>query len=138
MNIDLLRQLKREVDEENRLRKLMIPIQQTMLDFENRLLKAVENALKVCFDKPGVLNQAQLGTIQSSLNHVITSNWDSFIAMNKKDIVNENNPLKHYLNINYPCKNDPLVMTIHKGQLERRFGVLNKYSARFFVLTECM
>lgn len=138
MNTDLLRQLKKEVDEENRLRKLMIPIQQEMQEFETRLLKAVENALKVCFNKPGVLNDDQLGFIQSYLNQVTTNNWDEFVAMNKKDIVNENQPLKHYLHINYACKNDPLVMTIRKGQLERRSGVLNKYSTRFFVLTACM
>lgn len=138
MNIDLLRQLKKEVDEENRLRELMIPIQQTIQDFETRLLKSVESALRVCFSRPGSLNQEQLGSIQSSLNQVITSNWGEFVAMNKKDLVNESQPLKHYLHINYKCKNDPLVMTVHKGQLERRSGVLNKYSAKFITLTACM
>lgn len=116
----------------------MIPIQQTMQEFETRLLKAVESTLTVCFNKPGVLDPNQMYTLQSSLNQAITNNWDTFVTMNKKDIVNEDTPLKHYLNINYPCKNDALVMTAHKGQLERRFGVLNVYAAKFFVITECM
>jgi hypothetical protein len=115
----------------------MVPIQKTMQDFEVRLLKSVEEALKVCFSKADLLNDVQLTTIQSSLNQAISNNWTTFAAMNKKDIVDENNPLKHYLNINYTCKNDPLVMTVHKGQLERRSGVLNKYTQRFCVITKC-
>lgn len=126
------------MSEENRLRTLMVPIQKTMQDFEVRLLKSVEEGLKVCFDQPGALTDAQLSTIQSSLNQAISNNWTTFAAMNKKDIVDENNPLKHYLNINYTCKNDPLVMTVHKGQLERKSGVLNnKYTQRFCVITKC-
>lgn len=137
MKIDLLRQLKKEVDEENRLTKLMIPIQQAMQDFESRLLKSVESTLQVCFSKPGALNQDQINSIQYSLNQVITNNWGEFVAMNKKDLVNEQQPHKHHLHINYKCKNDPLVMTVYKGQLERRSGVLNKYSAKFVILTTC-
>lgn len=115
-----------------------MPIQQSIRDFEDRLFKAVEDTLKVCLEKPVTLSDDQLSKIQSSLNQVITNNWDTFAAMNKKDIVNEENPLKHYLKINYNCKNDPLVMTVHKGQLERRTGVLNsKYTQRFFVVTKC-
>jgi hypothetical protein len=135
--LDVLRQLKREVDEENRLSKLMIPIQQSTAEFESRVLKAMQDALKVCFEKPGVLNEDQLENIQLSLNQAITNNWDAFSASNKNDIVNEKFPYKHYLNINYTCKNDPLVMTLHKGQLERRSGVLSKYTQRFYILTEC-
>lgn len=126
------------MSEENRLRSLLVPIQQSIRDFEDRLFKAVEEALRVCLEKPVTLSDAQLSKIQSSLNQVITNNWATFAAMNKKDIINEENPLKHYLKINYNCKNDPLVMTVHKGQLERRTGVLNsKYTQRFFVVTKC-
>ncbi|KAG2211659.1 hypothetical protein INT47_008756 [Mucor saturninus] len=135
VNLYLLRQLKKEVDEENRLTKLMMPIQQAMQDFESRLLKSVESTLQVCFSKPGALNQDQISSVQYSLNQVITNNWGEFVAMNKKDLVNEQQPLKHHLHINYKCKNDPLVMTVYKGQLERRSGVLNKYSAKFVILT---
>lgn len=125
--------MKREVDEENRLRELMVPIQKTILNFENQLLESVQNAIKACFNKPGVSTEQSI----KILNHSVENNWDTFVSLNQKDIVDEANPLKQYLNINYPYKNDPLVMTIHKGQLERKIGVLNKYSRRFFVLTQC-
>lgn len=115
----------------------MVPIQQTMLDFETRLLTAVQDAIKLCFERPGSLSEQKLDNLQTSLNAAVSDNWSTFVANNKKDIVNEKNPSKHYLKINYPFKNDPLVMTLHKGELERRSGVLNKYTQRFFVLTEC-
>ncbi|GAA5801869.1 hypothetical protein HPULCUR_007325 [Helicostylum pulchrum] len=132
VNLFLLRRLKREVDEENRLRKLMVPIQKTILTFENQLLVSVQNAIKTCFNKPGVCTEQSI----QILNHTANNSWDTFVSLNQKDLVDEANPLKQYLNINYPCKNDPLVMTVHKGQLERKIGVLSKYSERFFVLTQ--
>ncbi|KAL9553413.1 hypothetical protein MBANPS3_003298 [Mucor bainieri] len=136
VNLYVLRQLKREVDEENRLRRLMVPIQQAMLDFETRLLRAVEDTIKLCFERPGSLSEESLSSLETSLNAAVSDNWSTFVASNKKDLVNERSPNKHYLKINYPLKNDPLVMTLHKGELERRSGVLNKYTQRFFVLTE--
>lgn len=132
-----MRQLKKEVDEENRLRRLMVPIQQTMLDFETRLLHAVEETIKTCFERPGSLSEERLNGLETSLNATVSDNWNTFVSNNKKDVVNEKNPNKHYLKINYPFKNDPLVTTLHKGELERKSGVLNKYTQRFFVLTEC-
>ena len=137
MIIDVLRQLRSEINEENRLRELMVPIQQSMQDFESRLLKSVEAALTACFNKPGALSDAQLNAIQSSLNQAVTNNWSAFAASNKGDIVNEKNPQKNYLNINYSCKNDALVMTVHKGQFERRSGVLGRFAPKFFVITKC-
>ncbi|GAN06450.1 fragile histidine triad protein [Mucor ambiguus] len=136
VNLYVLRQLKREVDEENRLRRLMVPIQQAMFDFETRLLKAAEDTIKLCLERPGSLSQEKLDSLETSLNAAVSDNWSTFVAKNKKDLVNEKNTNKHYLKINYPFKNDPLVMTLHKGELERRSGVLSKYIQRFFVLTE--
>lgn len=133
--LDILRQLKKEVDEENRLRKLMVPIQKDLREFEARLLVAVEEALKICFQLPN-LPQEKVNLLKNALNKIIQQNWDSFVENNKKVVVNEEHPEKNYLKINYVCKNDPLVMTLFKGQLERKVGVLNKYSAKFFVLTE--
>jgi NAD(P)H-hydrate repair Nnr-like enzyme with NAD(P)H-hydrate dehydratase domain len=137
MCIDVLRQLKREVDEENRLRLLMVPVQRAMHDFETRVMKAVEQAFTVGFERPDLIQEDKLASLQASLNNAVTDNWDTFVANHSKSLVMDTFLLKHYLNINYACKNDPLVMTLHKGELERRSGVLNKYTQRFFVLTEC-
>jgi hypothetical protein len=129
--------LKKEVDEENRLRLLMIPIQRAMHDFETRVMKSVEQAFTVCFERPDLIQEDKLANLQASLNEAVSNNWDTFVANHSKSLVMESSPRKHYLKINYTCKNDPLVMTLHKGELERRSGVLNKHTQRFFVLTEC-
>ncbi|RCH95614.1 hypothetical protein CU098_000477, partial [Rhizopus stolonifer] len=137
INLYVLRQLKKEVDEENRLRTLMIPVQQTISCFEKRLLKCVEQAIQICFEKYGaLLSEDKVASLQASLNLAVQESWDSFAAKNKKQLVDEQHPHKHYLHINYSCKNDPLVLTLYKGEMERRSGILNKYTLWFFVLTE--
>ncbi|OBZ81447.1 Phosphatidylinositol 4,5-bisphosphate-binding protein SLM2 [Choanephora cucurbitarum] len=136
-NLHVLRQLKKETDEENRLRSLMIPIQQAISDFEQRLLKSVEQAIKLCFEKySALLTQDKLTSLQSALDHAVTDNWTSFVQKNKQQLVDEQNPTKHYLHINYACKQDPFVLTLFKGEIERRSSVLGKYTPWFFVLTE--
>lgn len=125
------------MDEENRLRLLMLPIQRAMYDFETRIMKFVEQALTVCFERPDLLQEGKLENLQTSLNEAVTDNWETFVMKHRKTFVLENSPQKQYLKINYACKNDPLVLTLHKGELERRSGVLNKHTQRFFVLTEC-
>ncbi|KAI8339319.1 hypothetical protein BD560DRAFT_412675 [Blakeslea trispora] len=136
-NLYVLRQLKKETDEENRLRSLMIPIQQAMSDFEQRLLKSVEQSIKLCFEKySALLSQDKLVSLHSTLDQAITENWTCFVEKNKRQLVDEQRPYKHYLSINYACKQDPLVLTLFKGEIERRSSVLGKYTPWFFVLTE--
>jgi hypothetical protein len=113
----------------------MVPIQKSLRGFESRLLESVENALQICFKLPN-LPEEKMQLLQNALNKIIQQNWHSFVENNKKLVVNERNPEKNYLNINYVCKNDPLVMTLFKGQLDRKVGVLNKYTTKLFVLTE--
>jgi putative cell wall-binding protein len=134
----VLRQLKREVDEDNRLRNLMLPVQENIKEFEQKLLKAVEEALQVAFNLPNsFVTKEKVAQMQEALSKVIDSNWGSFVAANKTTFVDQENPEKNYLQLNYAHKNDPLILTLHKGQIERRTGVLSKYSPKFFVLTEC-
>lgn len=113
----------------------MVPIQQKIKDFERKLLEAVKEALEVVFCLPNSFMTK--GKMQETLQKAIECSWESFVEANRKILVDEENPEKKYLQINYGCKYDPFVMTLHKGQLERRMGVLNKYSCKFFVLTEC-
>ena len=92
-----MRQLKKETDEENRLRSLIIPIQQAISDFEQRLLKSVEQAIKLCFEKySALLTQDKLTSLQSALDHAVTDNWTSFVQKNKQQLVDEQNPTKFF------------------------------------------
>ncbi|KAI9497337.1 hypothetical protein BDB00DRAFT_868381 [Zychaea mexicana] len=141
-NLYVLRQLKHEVDEENRMRKLMMPIQKGTAAYEARALEQLKPAIEFCYKKlaPGLWEGSEENDTPFRLvmEHIAPSTeWKSFYESKKKDLVNEENPLKDYLKINYPNKLNPKVMTVAKGIMERRTGVLKQYTERYFVLSQC-
>lgn len=138
----VLRQLKREVDEENRLRLLMLPIQKDAQDFETRLIEFVKPTIKYCYERlaPGALDgtdDKDTAPFQLLLDQIMPKyEWSQFVELRSKDLVNEKNPTKDYLKINYPNKFHPLVMTLLKGKLERKFGVRKQFTERNYVLSQ--
>ncbi|KAI9480899.1 MAG: hypothetical protein EXX96DRAFT_481792 [Benjaminiella poitrasii] len=126
----VLCQLKREVDEENRLRLLMIPIQKDAEMFEKRLLEIVKPIIEYCYkiltptnpEPPLILTPEQ--------------EWSQFVDSRKNDFVDEEHPTKDFLKINYPNKFHPLVMTLLKGKLERRIGVRKQFVEKYYFLSQ--
>ncbi|KAI8640288.1 hypothetical protein BD408DRAFT_484242 [Parasitella parasitica] len=141
-NLLVLRQLKREVDEENRLRLLMIPIQKDTEEFEEQVINQIKPAVKHCFEflAPGAWNGSEdKGTASFELlMDQITpqQTWEQFARENKANLVNEKSPTKDYLKINYPNKFHPLVMTLLKGKMERKVGVRKQFIERNYVLSQ--
>jgi hypothetical protein len=119
----LLSQLKKEVDEEPRLRLLMIPIQKEAQAFEKRLLELVKPTIQYCYETlaPGAwdgTDDKDIAPFQLLMDQIMPNfEWDRFIELQKKDLVNENHPTKDYLKINYPNKFHPMVMTLLKGKM---------------------
>lgn len=138
----VLRQLKREVDEENRLRLLMIPIQKEAQDFEARLINHVKPTIQHCYEKlaPGAWDGSSdkdTAPFQLLLEQVMpTYEWDQFVETRKKELVDEKNPTRDYRKINYPNRFHPLVMTLMKGKMERKFGVRKQFTERNYVLSQ--
>lgn len=138
----MLRQLKREVDEENRLRLHMIPIQKDLQSFEARLIDTVKPTVEYCYKQlaPGAWDGSDdpdSAPFQLLMEQVMPDfEWKQFLENNKRDLVNEKNPTKDYLKINYPNKFHPLVMTLLKGKLERKFGVRKQFTERNYVLSQ--
>lgn len=136
--------MKREVDEENRLRLLMLPIQKDAQDFETRLIEFVKPTIKYCYERlaPGALDgtdDKDTAPFQLLLDQIMPKyEWSQFVELRSKDLVNEKNPTKDYLKINYPNKFHPLVMTLLKGKLERKFGVRKQFTERNYVLSQGM
>ncbi|KAG0164301.1 hypothetical protein DFQ28_010540 [Apophysomyces sp. BC1034] len=141
-NLYVLRQLKREVDEENRLRLLMVPIQREMAAFEERLLETVKPAVQFCYERlaPGAWDgsaDAETAPFKLLLDQIVPKHeWSQFVEHQQKELVNEQNPTKDYLKINYPNKMNPYVMTLHKGILERPLGVRKQFAQRTFALSQ--
>ncbi|KAI8993458.1 hypothetical protein BDB01DRAFT_832272 [Pilobolus umbonatus] len=140
-NLLVLRQLKREVEEENRLRVLMIPIQKEACVFETNLLDTVTPIVQYCFEKmaPNSWNSTDKENVsfKAAMDQLKPDEeWAQFRDLHKKDFVDEQSPHKNYLKINYPNKFHPLVMTIFKGKMERKYGVRKQYLERNYVITQ--
>ncbi|KAI8879698.1 hypothetical protein K501DRAFT_256354, partial [Backusella circina FSU 941] len=142
-NLYVLRQLKKEVDEENRLRLLMVIVQQEMKAFEKQLITVVKTAVEYSYTNmaPTVWdgsNDPETASFQQILDQVMPDHeWSVFYEQNINELVNEDQPTKDYLKFNYPNKLHPAVMTLRKGKMERKFGGVRKqFVQRYFILSQ--
>ncbi|KAG0747952.1 hypothetical protein G6F57_007181 [Rhizopus arrhizus] len=138
-NLYVLRQLKREIDEENRLRLLMVPIQKDIKEFEARIIEIAKPTIKFCCKRllPGAYGDDTKEPLSTVINQIAPDyEWDLFFESHKKELVNEKYPVKDYTKINYPNKFNPLVMTLLKGKMERKSGVRKQFIERFYVLSQ--
>ncbi|KAK4513324.1 60S ribosomal protein L8 [Mucor velutinosus] len=141
-NLLVLRQLKREVDEENRLRLLMIPIQKETADLEQQVIQQIKPTIRYCYEvlSPSAWDGSEdkeTAPFELMMDQIMPQqSWDQFVQENKSNFVNEKNPTKDYLKINYPNKFHPLVMTLLKGKMERKFGVRKQFIERNYVLSQ--
>ncbi|ORZ05209.1 hypothetical protein BCR42DRAFT_428389 [Absidia repens] len=134
-NLQVLRYLKRETTEENRLRELMVPIQQDMKELETKLIDAFGGLVDFCVEQETTVTQYG-STLDQVLGHFLPQHtWQAFVAAQQKEWVDEDHIKKNYVQINYPNKQHTHVATVRKGILGRRSGVLKHYHDKYFVLT---
>ncbi|KAI9026454.1 hypothetical protein CLU79DRAFT_741827 [Phycomyces nitens] len=141
-NLYVLRQLKKEVDEENRLRVLMVGVQKDTSEFERKIIQSLKTSIKFCYENiPPGLSENSSDKDNTQFKALLTSTpeeeWVQFMENNKKDLVNEQFPTKDYLNINFKNKHNPYVLTLMKGKAERRTGVRKQFVEKYFVLSQC-
>lgn len=135
--IEVLRYLKRETAEENRLRELMVPIQHDMRELESRLIDSFADVIEFCVEQQTTVIQYGY-TLNQVLGHFLPQyTWQAFVTAQQKEWVEESHIRKNYMQINYPNKQHTHVATAHKGILGRRSGVLKHYHDKYFVLTHC-
>lgn len=119
----------------------MIPIQKEAQSFEKRLLEIVKPTIQHCYETlaPGAWDGSDdkdAAPFQLLMDQVMpTYEWSQFVELQKKDFVNENNPTKDYLKINYPNKFHPMVMTLLKGKMQRKYGVRKQFTERSYILS---
>lgn len=137
----VLYHLKREVEEENRLRALLIPIQKDAHEFEKRVIIAVKPAIEYCYQKIGphvcdtdATNSTPFQLLMDQISPL--GDWEQFVKLNKSDLVDEKNPKKDHLKINYPNKFHSTVNTLFKGKLHRKLGTRKQFLERHYVLTQ--
>ena len=63
-----------------------------------------------------------------------TTEWIAF-ASRSEYLLDPETPLRNPMTINYPGKDDPSVIPVHQGILERKKRFSKKYTESFYVLT---
>jgi hypothetical protein len=134
----VVRQLQKQVHEENLLQKSIIIMQQNSAHFEEGIVRAIQSAWQT-FDEW----QSRMTTsVQDTWRTIGTQmgglapdrEWISFSARSDH-LLDPETPLRNPEHIHYPSKEDPSVIAVHTGLLERKKRYTRTYRESYFVLT---
>ncbi|WFD28413.1 hypothetical protein MNAN1_003423 [Malassezia nana] len=131
-------QLQRQVNEENALQKSIIIMQQNSAHFEEGIVRSIQSAWQTFDEWSGRMSaQVQdtwlgLGVHMRSLEP--NAEWIAF-ASRSDHLLDPDTPLRNIETIDYPGKEDPSVIPVHQGMLERKKRFTNVYKESYYVLT---
>lgn len=159
------RQLQKQVHEENALQKSIIIMQQNSEHFEEGVVRAIQMAWQTFDEWKCVLcsplslapfcsrladltrqRLARSARASSSVQETWqtmgelmrsvapTTEWIAF-ASRSEYLLDPETPLRNPLTINYPGKDDPSVIPVHQGILERKKRYTKTYKESFYILT---
>ncbi|KNZ82007.1 Phosphatidylinositol 4,5-bisphosphate-binding protein SLM1 [Termitomyces sp. J132] len=132
------RQLQRQVHEENLLQKSIIIMQQNSAHFEEGIVRAIQSAWQT-YDEWSSRSTLAIQDSSRALSLRMSSlapdrEWISFSARSDH-LLDPDTPLRNPANITYPSKDDPSVLAVHTGYLERKKRFTRAYRESYFVLT---
>lgn len=127
-----------QVNEENALQKSIIIMQQNSAHFEEGIVRSIQSAWQT-FDEwqSRMSSQVQDTWRNMSLAMVALApdrEWISFAARSDH-LLDPDTPLRNPETIEYPSKEDPSVIPVHTGLLERKKRFTRSYRESFYVLT---
>ncbi|KAI0258102.1 hypothetical protein BC834DRAFT_913588 [Gloeopeniophorella convolvens] len=137
-NMAVVRQLHKQVNEENALQKSIIIMQQNSAHFEEGIVRAIQSAWQT-FDEWQSRMSASVQETWRTLGEHMASippdhEWISFSARSDH-LLDPETPLRNPEAIHYPSKEDPSVIAVHTGYLERKKRFTRTYRESYFVLT---
>ncbi|KAJ7087598.1 hypothetical protein B0H15DRAFT_298692 [Mycena belliarum] len=137
-NAAVMRQLTKQVHEENLLQKSIIIMQQNSAHFEEGIVRALQSAWAT-FDewraRMDVAVAALYGELAAHTARLAPDReWLAF-AGRSDHLLDPETPLRDPRAIQYPSRGDPSVQAVHTGLLERKKRYTRAYRERFFVLT---
>ncbi|BGP02538.1 hypothetical protein RTG_01605 [Rhodotorula toruloides ATCC 204091] len=132
------RQLQKQVHEENALQKSIIIMQQNSEHFEEGVVRAIQMAWQT-FDEWNARASSQVQETWSTMGQLMrsvapTTEWIAF-ASRSEYLLDPETPLRNPMTINYPGKDDPSVIPVHQGILERKKRYTKTYKESFYILT---
>ncbi|KAG8728177.1 hypothetical protein FRC12_021960 [Ceratobasidium sp. 428] len=138
MNQLVLRQLQKQVHEENALQKSIIIMQQNSAHFEEGVVRSIQSAWQT-FEEWNSRMSASVQETWRVMGNTMAAlapdrEWISFAA--KSDhLLDPETPLRNPDTVEYPSKDDPSVVPVHVGILERKKRFTRAYREAYFVLT---
>jgi len=131
-------QLQKQVHEENALQKSIIIMQQNSAHFEEGVVRAIQSAWETFDTWSGRMSQSvqqtweTMGTLMKNVQP--DTEWIAFAARSEH-LLDPETPLRNPDHINYPGKDDPSVIPVHTGLLERKKRFTKSYKEGYYVLT---
>ncbi|KAH9937880.1 uncharacterized protein BXZ73DRAFT_100096 [Epithele typhae] len=137
-NQAVARQLVKQVHTENALQKSLLLTQASSAMFEASLIQALQSAWATFAEWRTRMDTA-IGEIWGHLQRDMSAlppdrEWISFAAR-EDHLVDPETPLRDPQVINYPSKDDPSVIPVHTGLLERKKRYTRTYRESYYVLT---
>ncbi|CAE6446959.1 unnamed protein product [Rhizoctonia solani] len=138
MNQLVIRQLQKQVHEENALQKSIIIMQQNSAHFEEGVVRSIQSAWQT-FEEWNSRMSASVQETWRVMGNTMTAlapdrEWISFAA--KSDhLLDPETPLRNPDTVEYPSKDDPSIVPVHVGILERKKRFTRAYREAYFVLT---
>lgn len=138
INMAVLKQLQKQVQEENSLQKSIVIMQQNSAHFEEGIVRSIQSAWATFDEWQSRMSSTvqetwrQLGVNMSQL--MPDREWVSFAARSDH-LLDPETPLRNPDMIDYPGKNDPSVTPVYTGMLERKKRFTKSYKEGFYVLT---
>ncbi|EIM19868.1 hypothetical protein WALSEDRAFT_61229 [Wallemia mellicola CBS 633.66] len=138
MNSLVAKQLQKQVQEENALQKSIIIMQQNSAQFEEGITSSLQSAWstfdewqsRMSFDVQE--SWKGMGQMFSALEP--DAEWLAF-ADRTDHLLDPETPLRQQELIDYPGRDDPSVLAVHVGWLERKKRFTKSYKEGFYVLT---
>ncbi|TYJ52171.1 hypothetical protein B9479_007216 [Cryptococcus floricola] len=138
VNQAVLKQLQRQVNEENALQKSIIIMQQNSAHFEEGIVRSIQSAWSTFDEWQARMSESvqetwrNLGVNMAQL--MPDREWISFAARSDH-LLDPETPLRNPDLIDYPGKSDPSVTPVYSGMLERKKRFTKSYKEGFYVLT---
>jgi hypothetical protein len=137
-NQAVVRQLNKQVHEENLLQKSIIIIQQSSAHFEESLIRSIQSAWATYdewLSRSAIsIQESWRGLAEHMSSLQPDSEWISFSARSDH-LLDPETPLRNPETISYPSREDPSVLPVHTGLLERKKRFTRAYRESYFVLT---
>ncbi|KAI0706601.1 hypothetical protein C8Q76DRAFT_771115 [Earliella scabrosa] len=137
-NQAVYRQLVKQVHTENALQKSLLLTQASSAMFEASLIQAIQSAWAT-FAEWRTRMDNSVGELWNNLQRDMSAlppdrEWISFAAR-EDHLVDPETPLRDPQAITYPSKDDPSVIPVHTGLLERKKRYTRTYREAYYVLT---